>query len=65
MLCHPSTAEWEEKLELLVTNPDVRARVARTALERVRKDFPVERSFAKLRAVLTAQNGVAAAATTT
>lgn len=59
-----STAEWEEKLELLVSKPDVRARVARTALERVRRDFAVERSFAKLRAVLTASNGVPAAAAT-
>lgn len=55
-----ATAEWEAKLEQLVTSPELRARVARTALEEVRRDFSVDRSFAKLHTVLTSQNGAAA-----
>lgn len=54
------TAEWEEKLERLVTNPELRARVARAALEQVRRDFSVDRSFEKLRGVLLSTNGAAA-----
>ena len=52
-----STREWEEKIELLVTNPELRARLARTGLDQVRREFAVERSFAKLHAVLTANSG--------
>ena len=58
-----STQEWEDKLELLISNPELRTRVARTALDAVRRDFSVDRSFAKLRSVLTSQNGAAAVTT--
>lgn len=47
-----STAEWEEKLERLITEADERRRIARVGLEHVRKNFTVERSFALLRPVL-------------
>src|SRR5207237_7839453 len=48
-----STAEWERKLDALITDQDLRARLARAALEMVRKEFTVERSFSKLLPVLT------------
>lgn len=48
-----STAEWESKLELLVTTPELRSRITRTALDRVRQEFALDQSFAKLHAVLT------------
>jgi len=47
-----STEEWEAKLELLLTNPDLRARIAQHALQTVRRDFTVDRSFAQLLDVL-------------
>ena len=48
-----STAEWERKLDALITDRDLRARLARAALDMVRKEFTVERSFSKLLPVLT------------
>jgi glycosyltransferase involved in cell wall biosynthesis len=50
-----TTAEWVEKLERLVGDAGLRARIARAALEQVRKDFSVESSFRKLEAVLAAE----------
>jgi glycosyltransferase involved in cell wall biosynthesis len=47
-----STEEWLEKLEILITNPPYRFRLAQTALEMVRQDFSIARSFDKLASVL-------------
>jgi len=48
-----STEEWVEKLEMLITNPPYRRRLAQTALEMVRQDFSIARSFEKLVSVLS------------
>lgn len=47
-----SSAEWEEKLELLVTNPNLRKQIAKSGLEIVRRDFSLEKCFLKLLPVL-------------
>lgn len=48
-----STKEWEQQLELLITNPELRQRLTQAGLDTVRANFTVEKSFAKLHAVLT------------
>lgn len=49
-----STAEWEAKLEQLVTNDQLRRRIAAAGLDTVRAGFRVEQSFARLKTVLEA-----------
>jgi glycosyltransferase involved in cell wall biosynthesis len=44
--------EWEDRLEQLISNPDLRRRMVQTGLEMVRSNFTLESSFAKLWATL-------------
>ena len=50
-----NTAQWEERLERLIADAPLRARLAARALDEVRARFTVDRSFALLRAVLEGQ----------
>lgn len=47
-----SVKEWEDKIELLVTDRQLRRELAKAGLETVRDNFTVESSFAKLAGVL-------------
>jgi glycosyltransferase involved in cell wall biosynthesis len=40
-----STAEWIEKLELLITDHALRKRIAAAGLETARRDYSLEKSF--------------------
>ena len=51
-----STGEWVEKLEMLITNPDLRRRLSQSGLELVRREFTIAQSFEKLVSVLTAKS---------
>lgn len=46
-----SNQEWVDKLELLIADGELRARLARNGLETVRSRFRLEHSFAKLKEV--------------
>jgi glycosyltransferase involved in cell wall biosynthesis len=52
-----SPDEWEQKIEQLILNPDLRDKIAEAALETIRHDFTVAAAFNKLRAVLNGTNG--------
>lgn len=47
-----SPAEWEEKIDILISDSGRRRQIARTGLELVRKKFTIEQSFSKLLTVL-------------
>ena len=49
-----STQEWIDKLEVLISNEDLRLRLAQNGLESVRSSFRLDQSFAKLKDVLLA-----------
>ena len=49
-----STQEWIDKLEMLISNEDLRLRLAQNGLESVRSSFRLDQSFAKLKDVLLA-----------
>jgi glycosyltransferase involved in cell wall biosynthesis len=53
-----STAEWIEKLELLITDHALRKRIAAAGLETVRRDYSLERSFECLLHALGLENSV-------
>jgi glycosyltransferase involved in cell wall biosynthesis len=46
------TKSWEEKLEALITNPELRKRIAAKGLETVRAGFSLDQNFKKLQEVL-------------
>lgn len=47
-----STQEWIDKIELLISDKDLRNRLAHNGLETVRSQFRLDQSFAKLKEVL-------------
>jgi glycosyltransferase involved in cell wall biosynthesis len=48
-----SSEEWEKKLDMLITNAPYRRRISQAALQKVRRDFTIARSFEKLVSVLS------------
>ena len=51
-----STQEWIDKLEMLISDAELRRRLAQNGLETVRSNFRLDQSFAKLKEVLLANN---------
>ena len=47
-----STQEWIDKIEMLISDKDLRNRLAHNGLETVRSQFRLDQSFAKLKEVL-------------
>jgi len=53
-----STQEWIDKLEMLINDEALRRRLTQSGLDTVRASFRLDQSFAKLKQVLTANNGL-------
>lgn len=47
-----SAKDWEDKLEMLIREPERRKKMTQAALETVRKDYTVEKAFTRLMQVL-------------
>jgi glycosyltransferase involved in cell wall biosynthesis len=52
-----TSEEWEQKIEQLIVNPDLRRKIAEAGLQTVRTDFTVAAAFARLQTVLNANGG--------
>lgn len=52
-----NNSEWEEKLEQLISNIELRKKIARSGLETVRSNFTIASNFEKLLSVFEGTNG--------